>query len=125
MKKQHKKHIKNEDYHHILFQKRHWNTGYLKALRTHPYCGGYIPQQTIHRAIHSQVHDIPSPNGKDCKQAIEALNSWLVCGFISLDDPITRKIDVIIGCFKAKYPATVAMLEYQKEVIIKAQNKEV
>lgn len=108
-----------EDYHHILFQGRHWKQGWAKKLREHPYCGGYIPQMTLHREIHSKIHDIPTPNGADCRTAVLALNNWLDAGYISLDDPLDKKIEMIAKCFRAKCPATTAMLDWQREVVAK------
>lgn len=111
------------DYHHILFQKRHWKCGWAKILREHPYCGAYIPQATLHREIHSKIHDIPTPNGADCRVAVEAINSWLDAGYISLDDRLDRRIEVLTWCFRAKCPATTAMLDWQKEVVSKFYSK--
>lgn len=108
-----------EDYHHILFQGRHWKQGWAKKLREHPYCGGYIPQMTLHREIHSKIHDIPTPNGADCRTAVLALNNWLEAGYISLDDPLDKKIEMIAKCFRVKCPATTAVLDWQREVVAK------
>jgi hypothetical protein len=112
-----------EDYHHILFQGRHWKQGWAKVLRDHKYCGGYIPQNTLHREIHSKIHDIPTPNGADCRIAVEAINSWLDAGYISMEDRLDRRIEVIAWCFRAKCPATTAMLDWQKEVVSKFYSK--
>lgn len=111
------------DYHHILFQKRHWKCGWSKILREHPYCGAYIPQATLHREIHSKIHDIPTPNSVDCRIAVEAINSWLDAGYISMEDRLDRRIEVIAWCFRAKCPATTAMLDWQKEVVSKFYSK--
>ena len=118
-KRKHSPNLKRKDYHHILFQGRHWKQGWAKILREHKYCGGYIPQDTLHREIHSKIHDIPTPNGSECRKAVEALNSWLDAGYISLDDPIERKIEMIAKCFRANCPATTAILDWQREVVIK------
>lgn len=118
-KKKHNLNLYKKDYHHILFQGRHWKQGWAKILREHKYCGGYIPQDTLHREIHSKIHDIPTPNGSECRKAVEALNSWLDAGYISLDDPIERKIEMIAKCFRANCPATTAILDWQREVVIK------
>lgn len=107
------------DYHHILFQKRHWQCGWAKVLREHPYCGAYIPQATLHREIHSKIHDVPTPNGADCRMAVETLERWLEIGLISLDDRLDVKIGAIAACFRAKCPATTAILDWQKEVVSK------
>lgn len=107
------------DYHHILFQGRHWKQGYAKVLREHPYCGGYIPQNTLHREIHSKIYDIPTPNGAECRYALETLNKWLEEGRISLDDRLDVKIKFIAECFREKCPATTAILDWQMEVVSK------
>lgn len=118
-KKKHNLNLYKKDYHHILFQGRHWKQGWAKVLRDHKYCGGYIPQNTIHREIHSKIHDIPTPNGVDCRKALERINRMLDAGEISLDDPIEVKIEVIADCFRANCPATTAILDWQREVVIK------
>ena len=116
-------HLNGLDCHHILYQKKHWKQGWASVLREHPYCRVYIPQNTLHREIHSKVHDIPTPCGKACRVAVEAINSWLESGLISLDDPLERRIEVISWCFRAKYKATTAMLDYQREVVIEFKKR--
>ena len=107
------------DYHHILYQKKHWQQGWAKILREHPYCGAHIPRNTLHRAIHSKIHDIPTPNSEDCKKAVQTIDKWLAEGYISLDDRLDRKIEIIACCFMIKCPATTAMLDWQKEIVSK------
>lgn len=106
-----------EDYHHELFQGRHWKQGWAKILREHPYCGAYIPQMTLHRHIHSKVHDVPVPDGKLCRMAVEKLNTMLANGEISTSDKIAVKLQVLIGIFSESSPATAAMLNYQLEIV--------
>ena len=118
-----RKHINGFNCHHILFQRKHWKQGWANILREHPYCKVIIPQNTLHREIHSKVHDIPTPDGKACRVAVEAIDSWLEGGLISLDDPLERRIEVITWCFRAKYKATTAMLDYQREVVIKFKER--
>lgn len=107
------------DYHHILFQGRHWKCGWAKILREHPYCGAYIPQATLHREIHSKIHDVPTPNGPECRMAVEALNSWLEAGLITAEDRLDKRIEMIAKCFRARCPATTAILDWQREVVSK------
>ncbi|MDO4802564.1 MAG: hypothetical protein Q4A15_10405 [Prevotellaceae bacterium] len=105
------------DWHHFLWIKSKWNTGYAKRLREHPYCGAYIPQMTLHREIHQELSNVPLPDGKYCKQALEAINSWLEAGFISLDDPVEKKIEMLIKCFKVNCPNTAKVLEKQRQIV--------
>jgi hypothetical protein len=55
--------------------------------------------------------------------AVEALNSWLDSGYISLDDRLDRKIEMIAKCFRVKCPATTIMLDWQKEIVSKFYSK--
>ena len=120
-RKNHKKNVNysREDYHHLCFQRKHWEQGWAKILREHPYTGGYIPQATLHRELHSKIHDVPVPNGKECREAVEALNRWLANGMISLNDPLDAKLDTLIEIFDKRCPATVEIFKWQKEVVQK------
>lgn len=112
--------ISSNDYHHILYQRRHWNQGYAKALREHAYMGRMIPRDTLHREIHSKIHDIPCPNGKECRMAFEELCRRERLGLIDLEnDTVEQRIDFLIEMWKDLCPATVAILEWQKQVVSK------
>lgn len=115
---------RNCDYHHILFQKKHWARGYAHTLREHPYCGEYIPKATLHRTIHSKIHDVPTPNSDVCRKAVEKLNEWLEIGRISLEDRLDVKIQVLADIFRDTCPATTAILDWQREVVSKFYSKE-
>jgi len=88
-------------------------------LRNYWYCGAYIPQNTLHRTIHSKLHDIPVPNGRDCKRAYEELVRRERDGLIANTDPPALRLDFLIEMFKDKCPATTAMLEWQRSIIEK------
>lgn len=105
------------DWHHILWQARHWKSGWPKRIREHRYCGAYIPKATLHRRIHEFIGDIPVPDGKYCKQAYEAIENWLEAGYISLDDPIDKKIETLIICFKVNCPETTRALYKELDIV--------
>lgn len=119
-KKKHKKQPKldlyREDCHHLLFIGRRWSNGWAKILREHPYSKIYIPQMTLHRMIHLEVKDVPVPEGAACRMAVEAINSWLEAGYISMDDRLDRRVEVLSWCFNAKYPCTAKALLKQGEI---------
>ena len=106
-----------KDWHHILYQKRYYCTGYAKRLREPPYCGAYIPQMTLHRQIHEVLSNVPLPDGKYCKIAYDAIVNWLEAGYISLNDPIEKRIDTLIKCFIVNCPKTAKALLKQKEIV--------
>ena len=131
MSKKHKKRRKKErrvdynrkDYHHYFFQGRHYKVGYAKILRESPYCGAYIPQMTLHREIHSKIHDVPTPNGADCRYAVNTLKDWLEEGRITLDDSPYLKLAYLYEIFKDRCPATASILKWQQDVIWKFYHK--
>lgn len=116
------------NWHHLLFQRRHWQNGYAKLLREHPYMGKYIPMHTIHRHIHAKIHDIPCPNGKDCKHAYQALLQLEDEGKIDIrHDSLEKRLDFLIDLWsdpECNCEATVAVLRWQREVVHKFYEKE-
>lgn len=108
------------DFHHLLFQGRHWKQGYAKLLREHPYMGKKIPQATLHREIHAKIHDIPTPNGAECKAAYLKLIELEEQGLIDIvNDPIEKRLDFLIDLWADKCPSTVAILAWQREIVAK------
>lgn len=74
---------------------------------------------TLHRSIHSKLHDVPVPNGKDCRRAYEELIKREQHGLISTTDTPVQKLDFLIEMFADKCPATTAILQWQKQIIQK------
>lgn len=111
----------NTDYHHILFQRRHWQQGYAKALREHWYMGKYIPRNTLHREIHGKIHDVPTPHGRECRKAFEELCRREQYGLISPEDSIAKRIDFLIEMWtEDNCEATIAILKWQKQIVQKS-----
>lgn len=82
--------------------------------------GKYIPRDTLHRTIHSKIHDVPVPNGKECRKAFEELCRREEAGLISINDTIEQRIDFLIEMWKEdNCSATIAILEWQKQVVQK------
>ncbi|MBQ2644262.1 hypothetical protein IJG14_01650 [bacterium] len=87
--------------------------------------GKYIPRDTLHREIHSKIHDIPCPNGRECKEAFETLLKLERLGAIDIvNDTCEQRLDFLIKLWKDKCPATVAILQWQKDVISKYYGRE-
>lgn len=82
--------------------------------------GKYIPRDTLHRALHSKIHDVPVPNGKDCREAFEKIISLERAGLIDVEnDTCERRLDLLIELWAEKCPATVAILSWQRDLIAK------
>lgn len=115
----------SSDFHHFLYQKKHWQNGYAKLLREHPYMGKYIPKNSLHSLIHSKIHDIPVPNGRDCKRAYLKLLELERTGEIDVRlDSCEERLDFLIEVWKYSCPATVAVLMWQRDIISKFYEKE-
>ena len=106
--------------HHLLYQGRHWKQGYAKLLRESPYFKVLIPRDTLHRAIHSKAHDLPTPNGVDCKRAYQLMVEGIASGRLDPEhDTAERRLDFLIEVWEDDCPATVAMLRWQRDIIHK------
>lgn len=108
------------NFHHFLFQARHWDQGYAKMLRSHPYAGARIPMRTLHREIHSKVHDVPRPNGDICKRTYEKLVRLCKSGKLDpRNDSPEKKLQFFIDEWAEICPATVEILRWQQQIIRK------
>lgn len=80
--------------------------------------GKYIPRDTLHRAIHSKLHDIPCPNGKECKMAFEEILRLERTGEIDIvNDTCEQRLNLLIKLWEDKCPATTAILKWQRDII--------
>lgn len=107
-----------KDFHHFLYQARHWGQGYAKALRQHPFCGDYIPQATLHRSIHAKLHDVPVPNGKDCRRVLNELDARLKAGELSFEMKASERVSWLAEQF-SNCPATSVILQWESDLLRK------
>ena len=115
-----------KDTHHLLFQGRHWKQGHAKLLREHPYFKVEIPKNTLHRELHSKLHDLPTPNGTECKFAYQLVLEGIASGRLDPEhDTAEKRLEFLISVWQDKCPATVAMLGWQRDIIAKFYGKEV
>lgn len=109
-----------KDTHHLLFQGRHWKQGYAKLLREHPYFKVEIPKDTLHRELHSKLHDLPTPNGTECKLAYQLVLEGIASGRLDPEhDTAEKRLEFLIEVWKDKCPATAAMLSWQRDILAK------
>lgn len=87
-------------------------------LRYHPYCIVPIPIWQ-HDKIHANVETVPIPNGFNSKSAMTQLNYLLDFGAITLDDPIDKRLRVLISLFECVEQPTADALKDQLEVVHK------
>ena len=109
-----------KDTHHLLYQGRHWKQGYAKLLRESPYFKVLIPRDTLHRAIHSKAHDLPTPHGAECRKAYQLMMVGIASGRLDPErDTAEKRLEFLIEVWEDDCPATVAMLRWQRDIIHK------
>lgn len=120
MKKEKKKRVRTVsgfDRHHIIYQRRHWNKGYAKALREHWYCVIPLPRRTLHQAIHENLCDIPVPNDELCRSAYFQITNLEKYGAIHETDPIELRLELLISCFDNGDSPTAEAFKKQLEIV--------
>ena len=72
----------------------------------------YIIDYRQYAILRSRCMEIltPDPHGH---------NGSYVISSIYYDDPLDKRIEMIAKCFRAKCPATTAMLDWQKDIVAK------
>lgn len=112
-----KKHWQNE--HHLLYPKADWGCScFGRRLRRHKYFRRFIPEYTLHKAIHRQVMTIPLPPEQACQDAYYEL--LCLCKSRSIDiyyDTLEKRLQLLIDLWK-EYPETVKALKAQQKIAI-------
>ena len=103
--------------HHLLWQKKEWDHGNLKALRMHRYCVVNIPVQTLHRMIHEQIETIPVPTQANAEYVLEHILYLEKMGGIKNTDPIDKRLQILIALFNCMEQPTADALKKQLEIV--------
>lgn len=111
------------DRHHLLWIRKEWSKGKLNKLRLHPYCIISLRRDTIHIFIHTHLACIPVPDQYIVDEILEQLHSLEEQGIISLDDPIEKRLKVLISLFDCKEQATTDALKEQLRLVYEFNKK--
>lgn len=107
-----------KDRHHLLWQAAHYDRGYAKMLRLHPWLIMLIPRDTLHHEIHSKIGDIPTPDIELCKAAYLELVRLEQNEQLDYGTTIEERIDWLLDRFTIdNAPRTHLALLHQKEVV--------
>ncbi len=107
------------DRHHLLYQRRHWQKGYLSELRLFWYCIILIQKDPLHRLIHEYVGDVPTPREVSAKEALKQLRLLEKYGAISENDSIEKRLIVLIALFESSDQPTAEALKRQLNIVRK------
>lgn len=108
---------KKIDRHHLLWVRTDYSKGYAHALRHHWYFVMDIPRETLHAQIHAGVPNIPAPSGANAKDAYEQVAMLESYGSLHKEDPIEKRLGLLIALFDCCEPETVDALKRQLEVV--------
>lgn len=110
------------DKHHIFFPHRYWKRGKAKKLRDHPYCHVAIPRDTLHNQIHLEVPGVPIPNAFAVDAAIFQLDLLMRYGAITLKDPISKRLKILIAVLACMEDPTTEALREQLRIVHEFEN---
>lgn len=105
------------DSHHIFYTKISWNSVTANRLRSHWYCIVEIPKGTLHHKIHEAVRYIPVPRDIAIMEALEQLTILEDYGAIRPDDPIEKRLSVLVNLFDGTDKPTADALKKQYDVV--------
>lgn len=111
--------------HHILWQRRYWNSGYLKALREHEYLVVEVPVNTLHHQIHAEMSGIPVMSQSSAKMVLDELTRLQKFGALRLDEPISKRLELLIFMLDGIEASTVKALKKQLRVVISFEQREI
>lgn len=112
-----------KDTHHLCYIRKGWGQGYARAIRRFPYCKIEIPKSTLHRAIHDAVRHIPVPSDDAAKAVYQELVYLARWGLIHENDPIERRLKVLIKLFDYEAPRTADGFRKQLDVVQGYKNR--
>lgn len=115
-----KKEVKTKsslDRHHIFYVRNEWNKGELEKLRMHPYCIIPMDRDGIHRYIHTHLAYIPVPKEFNVESVIFQLKCLEKHEVINQEDPIERRLAILIALFECIEQPTADALKEQLRLV--------
>lgn len=107
----------NLDTHHLLWTRRAWNYGPARALRDYWYCQIRIPREGLHHFIHEEVCKIPVPELCLCEDCLKQLRLLEKANAIHENDPIEKRLEILICCLDTGDSPTADALKHQLEAV--------
>ena len=111
--------MKRTDLHHLCYPRKKWSRGYAHALRNYWYLRVEIPKDTLHAAIHHALAEVPIPRGLAAKEALEHLALLNSFGVLHKNDPIEKRLKLLIALFDCIAPATANAFRKQLKIVTK------
>lgn len=111
------------DKHHIFWIRKEWSKGELNKLRLHPYCIISVHRDTLHKFLHTHLACIPVPDKYIVNEVLEHLKYLEAYKAISLNDPIEKRLKVLIAIFDCVEQETADALREQLKLVYEFNKK--
>ena len=105
------------DYHHLCWERRHWNRGGLKSLRQFHYCIIKIERDTLHKFLHSEGKPIPPPSESSALEVLRELRLLEDIEAIDDLDPIEKRLSMLAALFDGVEPPTSDAFKKQLQLV--------
>ena len=89
----------------------------------HWYCSVLIPRETLHREIHHFIGSVPVPRSSSIKIVLRQLDFLERYEAISKDDPIEKRLRVLIALFECIEDDTADALKCQLKIVNRFYSK--
>ena len=105
-----------KDHHHLCFPRKSWNSDNRLRLRRMHYCICVL-EKPLHNKIHIEVGLVSIPSDEVAGEVASKLETLLVNGLISCQDPPEQRLRLLASLFSEKAPWTANALYEQARVI--------
>lgn len=76
-----------------------------------------VPISTLHKQIHANLSGIPTIRQSSARMALEELNRLQEFGGLRMDEPLSRRIELLIFMLDGIEPAAVRALKKQLKIV--------
>lgn len=98
--------------HHLLWQRRWYDTGYCRSLRNLPYTKVMLDKK-LHKALHEEISGVPIPTGATAKKICYAILNGLIMETIHIDDKPSDRIAFMMDLLSTADKQTYVALKTQ------------
>ena len=122
-KKKHNGNPKVFNTHHLCFIRRRWGNGYARAVRQFHYCQVELEKDRLHKYIHEQMSEVPIPRDIAAKNVYEQLILLDRQGVLHDNDPIEKRLMLLIALFDCIAQPTADGFRHQLEIVLSYKNR--
>lgn len=98
--------------HHLLWQRRWYNTGYCRSLRNLPYTKVKLDKK-LHKTLHEEISRVPIPTEATAKRICYAILNGLIMETIHIDDKPSDRIAFMMDLLSTADKQTYVALKTQ------------